>query len=302
MKQILALVFTSISLVACVGGDDDGGGIAIADLGDAVVAAVCEQQVRCGQSPDLATCKATIGLGGLDQLVALVEAGRTQYDSASAANCLDTLRNGSCTVSGFTGVAPASCDATFTGTAAEGAPCVANEECVSEDCEQTGQCMDTCCMGACAAATVPAEIGGTCDEEGCVLTAGCSDGVCVARIAEGAACSDGSPCVLGTFCQPDESFMNFTCEGFPAHGEACRYGCDELDDYCDMSTMICAQRRAVGETCAGGGDCVGYATCESGACVVLPSQAGAACVEQCLGNLECASGICMAREPEPVCL
>jgi len=74
---------------AFLGGDSrcSDSGIALSDLPAAATDILCTYAARCGEMPDVDSCKAA---GGTDmgQLLADVKAGKTKYDGKAAAACL----------------------------------------------------------------------------------------------------------------------------------------------------------------------------------------------------------------------
>lgn len=320
MRKILLLIGLTKLLGACgdasegardggtVGGDagprgDAEVGVPIADLVEEYIVAVCALQVRCGLMPDAAACAATLGRGDLPQVVAFAEAGRVRYDGALLAECLDSLADVACTYTALLTAISPSCERFVVGLAADGAACVAGAECASERCVLPDACTMACCAGTCASA--PAAVGGACiDGTGCVDGTRCADGRCVALLAEGAPCDQQQDaCARGTFCTPEAGGGATRCARFPMRGEACPlYFCDDLRDFCDPQTFLCAPQVPLGAMCTGSG-CAFYATCTDGVCATLP-QAGASCNRYCLGDLVCSeeTGTCVARAPLTICL
>ena len=99
-----------------------------------------------------------------------------------------------------------------------------------------------------------------------------------------------------------------TCTRPASEGETCNpesfIPCAYIDNYCDTTTLVCTPGIAVGGTCDPATRCVPYAFCDNGTCVQHALQ-GEACDAQgprdCLGELDCVNGICVAPAPEEVC-
>ena len=114
---------------------------------------------------------------------------------------------------------------------------------------------------------------------------------------EGAPCDAAALCVPPLVCDAAPPSSTGTCQLAAASGAPCNssltLACDDLHDYCSLTTSTCTPRAAVGETCdPAQANCIGYAECVGTSCVArLP--AGAACSPTggpaCLGNLRCAA-------------
>lgn len=319
----LSLTVLPLSLAAC--GDTGGGSIALEDLADEVDEAFCEADVKCGESPDMATCLDTRYGDREDELKTIsasVEAGRISYDAEQAAECLDLIRGMECRFSSTFDEAAfeAACRAVFTGTVADGGACVEDEECASQECEPPTDCTMSCCVGACVMAEpdpTPVPVGGDCSgvEAECVATAYCASDAtgerCVAKVGAGQPCADFDACQQGLFCVLDYATEMGTCQELPDEGETCDpnaffIACDRQDNYCDPTTMKCTRKKGVGEACTptefGDSNCQAYAACVSGTCVARPGE-GEACSDtlECLGELDCDGAVCVAPADEPAC-
>jgi hypothetical protein len=311
-KVISALLFL-VTIPAC-----SDSGIALSDLPAAATDILCTYAARCGEMPDVDSCKAA---GGTDmgQLLADVKAGKTKYDGKAAAACLDAMSSMSCNYSDPVNDGEQACKDTFKGTVAAGGDCFINEECISMQCELTGTCTIgvACCAGTCTAG--PVGIGSGCSWGGpvCVDTAYCPSelvATCMARAAVGQSCDTSSPedsCVAGAYCVANGSNTG-TCGKLPAEGQSCyptgaSYwpACDSMLDYCDNVTLKCVPKVAVGSVCSVSVSCVDYAACDAtGRCAAL-AGAGEVCDDltepRCLGSLLCSSGTCALPPATAVC-
>jgi hypothetical protein len=284
---------TWLSLVVAVGAAAcGGGGVKLTDLADEVHDAQCEWAVRCGVLPNTEACAA---LGTADdeiaQLQASVDAGRLSYDEDKAADCVDAFADASCELFGVSEAAQA-CEEVFTGLVADGGTCYDDEECVSDNCQQTDPACDmACCAGTCMPGDPEAQIGEDCSEADCVDGAHCafdsasSTFKCEADIAEGQACTGGG-CADGLFCDvTDPQTGAGTCKAPADEGQTCNpqsfFGaCARIDNWCNPATSKCEKRKAPGEACDVEIDnCVEYAECQNGTCVGDVAE-GAACNEQ----------------------
>jgi hypothetical protein len=307
-------------LAACGGG---GGGIAINDLPDALADAQCEQGVRCGTFPDLATCNAAEIFEGNDVETTLgaVAAGTIKYDEKNAAKCLDELASNDCTFPGFHDGDNSPCNNLFVGTVATGGACFISDECADQaDCTPTDPNCDsetTCCPGTCGTGVTIAQEGGVCNDTAtCGPNLYCkpgaaADGVCTALITNaGAACDDLTACADPMYCDFDFATGMFkTCALAADSGATCDpnvlIACGDQRDYCDPTSLKCTARAAAGAACADGGvECQGFATCTNNLCVPDPGL-NAPCVvdgPSCLGTLSCVSGTCQAPTPGTSCI
>src|SRR5436190_17712275 len=104
---------------------------------DADNTAACDALVRCHLFSDTAFCplyfgQTQTGFNTLSAGVAGVKAGRIHYDAAAARACIDALAAISCSaLAAGNGPAPEACKQVFTGTVADGQPCVSDAECLT---------------------------------------------------------------------------------------------------------------------------------------------------------------------------
>ena len=315
MGRVFSALSFLLVLPACDGGSTPAGGdtsTSLADFAAALVDGVCTYEVRCGQMPDLATCKAALQADE-GQASADVQAGRTKFDGKAAAACLDSLQSRSCSRAQGLWSESQVCKGILQGTVADDGACYVGSECVSGRCSAICSGVE-CCLGACNPSPTAIPIGGDCSgsEDGCGSAAFCfygSTSICTAKGAAGQSCervSYASSCVDGMYCVPNGTDTGI-CGTLPARGESCHPAgvCDSLLDYCDPVTSKCVFNIPVGGDCsAASATCVGYATCDTNGRCVARASAGEPCDDvngpRCLGSLSCDSGSC-AFPPARVC-
>jgi hypothetical protein len=313
----MAKILSALLLLAAIPACSDSS-LSLSDLPAAAADAVCTYGARCGQMPDVASCKAASNFD--TQLLADVQAGRTKYDGRAAAACFDAMRSASCNYSDpFNAGEPQACKDAFKGTVAAGEACFINEECISSQCELTGSCTSglVCCAGTCSPGPVGIDSDCSSGVAVCIDTAFCPLSVgatCQAKVAVGQSCDPSVPeesCVVGAYCVANHSSIG-TCGKLPAEEQNCNPtgasdspACDSMLDYCSSATLKCVPRIPVGGDCSPSGSCVAYATCdETWRCVARP-RAGEPCDDasgpQCLGSLRCTSGTCALPPATAVC-
>jgi hypothetical protein len=138
MARILSVLLLLAAIPAC-----SDSSLSFSDLPAAAADAVCTYGARCGQMPDVASCKAAANFDA--QLLADVQAGRTKYDGKAAAACLDALRSQSCNYSNQLSETPQTCKDAFKGTVADNGACYEDTECVSGSCS-AGSCSGSGCQ------------------------------------------------------------------------------------------------------------------------------------------------------------
>jgi hypothetical protein len=314
-------IFSALSFLlvipACDGGSTPAGGdtsISLPDFPAALVDGICAYEVRCGQMPDLATCKAAIQ-ADRGQLSADVQAGRTQYDAKAAAACLGALGSRSCSRSQVFWNESQACKDAVRGTVADDGFCYVGSECASGSCSGDICSGLGCCAGTCDPSPTAIPIGGDCSgfPDGCVSGAFCyygSTSTCTAKAAAGQSCekvSYANSCVDGMYCGPNGADTGI-CGTLPAQGESCHpVGvCDSLLDYCDYATSKCVPNIPAGDDCsAASATCVAYATCDTTGRCVAKASAGEPCDNvngpRCLGSLLCDSGSCALPLDAKIC-
>jgi hypothetical protein len=298
-------------LGACGGG---GGPIPIDQLGARVEQVVCDYGVRCGEYPDVATCKTAV-TDTTPQLVADVRSGKTLYDAAKAGTCIDAYASFGCDESSMN-VAPAACDEAFKGTVPVGGACVSTQQCASSTCDLTG-CNGTaaCCLGTCVAARVTVAEGGACGLDATCATGTFCDfasggtSTCKRRGGAGTVCVSSLTCAAGLTCVTSAGTTTRACGAFALTGEDCQRtdgACDARADFCDPSTNECVPRGLPGADCIATNvtSCLPYARCEplTLKCVARGAL-GAACAQgsDCASG-QCTNGACVAMPTRMVCL
>lgn len=320
MSRIAYSAFLSGALLFAACGGGGGGTANVRDFLDSTHDSICDFQVRCGAFPDKATCLAvTFGNAEQETIIADVEAGRVDYDSGKAGDCLSVIDGLKCdTASLLDSNLGATCSAVFSGHVAIGATCVNNEQCVDgAACQKGSGCTaeDACCAGSCVAAPdTEVAMGGDCSQNrNCVSGTYCSSAdTCDARITqEGAACDSFSACASPLVCNISITTGMGTCYKPVGHGVACDPdvllgSCSEVADYCNRTTLVCTTRGKDGDACDANDSesCVAYAACVTDTCKEKP-VAGEACVvdssSQCLGDLECTASVCTAPPAATAC-
>ncbi len=305
-----ALLFTS----SCSG---DGRDIKVEDLASEAANTVCNTQVECGIYPDKATCLESIN-GGLNQLVAEVEAGIITYNSAKAGECVDSLGGFDCNIfSSGQAEDREACEATFVGTIALGGACFTSQSCEGHAiCDQGS--VRTCSVGVCIADVREADAneGESCANVRCEFGLICDDSnVCQEPAGPAEACAGFEECISGYICELGPDRSPGTCVKLPTTGGTCdpafggetlegRLSCFRSTDFCDLSDMTCKGKLPVGTACTMGLEnaCVNYAECIEATCTAKPSL-GENCVVDsqldCVGELACENGTCIG-EPEIV--
>lgn len=221
--------------------------------------------------------------------------GLATYDPAVAQQCLDELEQilagDACALALDAAPRVESCFKAFSGTVAEGEPCLKDIQCASRDCGPGPEC-----YGECRAAGDEGETCGTQDVRGCKPWLTCqwdadgnelcvqfgssaagepcrSDSGCTGstdcdseespRVCDnvtmktaGEECTDRNFCAAGTACVGAGGFNDGTCGDPRAVGE----GCSEDDEcqwglFCDDATGECAERRSEGASCESSSEC-----------------------------------------------
>lgn len=295
----------------CGGGGGDGGPpVALVDYPAELERAVCTRDVACGAAADQASCEAALFFtesGFSLTLAAAVGRGSVSYDAGRAGACVRAWAVTGCDNNVDD---PPACGGVFTGRVQAGRSCVIDEECAGAGICDKACGPDMCCTGVCVSLRrIP--VGGDCSLEpsGCVDGAFCRDQTtCAALLGMGATCDDIEACAPPTFCEIPLTAAAGTCTVGAGEGEACDpervFPCRRVDHHCDASTLTCTRNKPPSETCAGDGECAGYALCTGGACRAAPAL-GEACDEaaglRCSGDLTCVSGACAAPAPGMAC-
>lgn len=307
-----------LSLVAGCG----GGSVDLEDLPAELESSQCEAAVRCGGMPDDATCAASVEFDGIDVATteAAVEAGTIKYDGDEARKCVDQFASNDCTFPGLHSQDDSPCDRMFTGTIAVGSACN-----IDLECEGTAFCAAfdpacdpnvACCAGTCTAGITIVPLGEACSaqqglfcEANTFCKVGADSAVCSALGKEGDGCDALDGCEDPLYCNLHAGGEPAVCTKPPGKGADCNIDdlipCGDAREFCDAATAKCVARLDIGQACAPGTRCVGFAACVSGTCVADP-KAGETCVDRveplCLGTMECANGVCALPPPGASCI
>lgn len=227
----------------------------------------------------------------------LVAAGRSTFDSSSAAECVAGLRTAYCESNRLSLRAPAACEHVVRGVGQQGSPCETHLECsdatycqrsgpcgtceprlsVDADCTDSRSCMTgLSCLGRCQQT---ADLGESCRTLPCANTfLTCNeDFICEpynrVPLAIGAECGDAS-CVDGATCVFDSAGRG-TCQNYVTV----------------LPGAECV--RSLPETCP-----TGYA-CAFGLCRALPTEGESCRTAPCGPGLFCASPSSICRTPLP---
>jgi len=238
----------------------------------------CEWRARCGLYGAVAECVERAGFAGdtTADVRGAVGAGKVDFDSSAARDCLD----GFDTVACHHRTPLLACANVFHGRLHLGDACALDVECDTWNCDFTTCPADGCCAGTCAQPSVRAMVG-----EPCYGDADCAP--------ELQCHFEPGPFVPG---------QAGACQPLPGTGEPCDFECLEQSDTCREDTHLCAHGAVTGERCDTNFDCGELYECSvDNACVLGQpwySPIGATCNE----NVDCASGTCDGVCVEaPVC-
>lgn len=277
MRRSLLLLF----VVGC-------GGVDITKFQDEAIDARCEYLTRCGLFASTNECRQYYAdrTAQSTSVVAAVEAGKVKYDEDLAEDCIEKLRDGSCSQ---TASLDSSCEDIFTGTIADGGMCAFDDECISGSCS-VAECTMACCPGTCVAARPTPKIGEMCTFI-CVDGAFCgSDRICHAVLAKGAACDDPFACDDGLYCSGLTGTTAGTCTALPNTGEACTEQCLNIGDYCDGT---CKKVGLAGASCTNEDQCSFYYECDDAMKCVMPTRPmGMPNGATCSSSPQCESHYC----------
>jgi hypothetical protein len=289
------------------------GAVTLAELPDALEAAVCGFEVRCGLMPDVATCRDAFLAASTDvaQLAAMVDTGVLTYDDDAAGACLTAYRDAACDwVDG--GIGPdAVCDDVFVGNKPPDATCHVDEECSGDGFCETHPCADGCCSGVCRARPAPVGADGDCSAAPCAdglycRLDGAGGATCTAVAAPSGVCTAIDGCASGSVCDLEAG----TCVRLAAAGAACDPdvaigSCAGIDQFCDAASSTCQPRQRDGGACASSAGCIEAAACVAGVCRDRPGVGEpcglAATGGDGLGDLECVDAVCTLPAAEAVC-
>lgn len=315
-RVVLAFSALFLAVSTAIGcADDPGPGpIPLDELRDELSKATCDQYVRCGQMPDLATCTAVQGDTRLTlQLLTDAVMGRVTYDEAGARTCVEAIRVHACDdLPATQKKLNDACAKMFVGTVPDGGSCLFSTECAGGAVCNVSMCMGNgaCCLGVCEKKPATVAIGGDCSTNPCVDTAYCDGSAmpptCKARKDNGEACDAQGQCKEGQRCDVAGSLP--TCYLLSDRGKACNPaleagGCIRNDDYCHPTDRKCVALPGDGQPCTEKGQCMDYAYCdEAKTCRKRPVEGGT-CSDsiRCLGTLECNNMVCTLDPAAQVC-
>ncbi|MEZ4380885.1 MAG: Dickkopf N-terminal cysteine-rich domain-containing protein [Nannocystaceae bacterium] len=219
------------------------------DVDDEQVDAICDYLVGCGIAASTELCVDAYR-GVLDNdpnLDAAVDNGSVVYDGEAAKQCLDSIRESTCSGDIFGADADTdACDQVFTGTVDNGGACWFSEQCVSGSCD-LGDCVEACCEGTCIATPPDVGVGEDCTgAANCVSGSYCdfNSGLCAAAIGDGGTCGSDYECATDLYC------LGGVCKASLPEGASCIEGeCGAFLLGCDVDTDTCQKFRKEGEAC-----------------------------------------------------
>lgn len=132
---------------------------------------------------------------GVAEFEADIEAGLVVYNGGAAQDCIDDLKDSSCTSGG---VDP-TCDGVFVGQLENGESCSNSDTCESGNCEN-GRCEN------------PPGVGEACADN-CADGLACVGDTCRERAPDGAACITSEECESGFCGQGGVCAVSMTCDG-----------------------------------------------------------------------------------------
>lgn len=318
MFRIVAISICAGLLWGCAGENDEQSGMSAepdnagSEAGDLATAetffsafyeVVCNELVACREYETRDTClSSTRAL--LSSLESSVTRGAMRFQPKGSKACLESFqRSIQCEASERSGVPEANdvaCADVFVGTLGMGQRCLSNGECATDNCEvDVGQCVDACCAGVCGTQSAGTlGVGDSCsiDGEQCGRGKYCTaSSVCAAYRDFGESCP-GAQCFSPMVCEAAGNEAP-TCRFplLPKRGETCMAECDSMDDYCSAESRTCVARNELGQACVDNDECVGYASCVSGACVRILGMACDETANPCL-HYRCVDGTCVERE------
>ena len=306
------------------GGEGGSGGASLSTVEafwQAFGDALCAAEIRCGSRRgfEAGACHPWIRATDLhrrpEQIDASLAAGRSRYDSAEAAACLDSIRSGPCELRPADEMLDVVCKAAFVGSVARGSPCGNSLECedgdlcdgilsvcpgtctarvaAGESCERDEQCESGlgCVLGP--------SMNGTCQPvavKDCGATKTCEagrvcleDSTCSPLLGSGAGCqpsSRASTCAGDLVCT-DTGGGNFACLLGQVANQTCSPGTPCAPGMRCTLDGSCQPVSRPNEPCETKDSCpVGFA-CTQGRCTALPVSG-----EPCSDEMPCLQGAC----------
>lgn len=312
MRGTIAFAF-ALGL-GCSGGSKTSPDTYYSDL----ASSYCDMLLRCGLTPDHATCMATENAGPIafsfvgDQeiLAAMLASGKASFDGAEADSCVASFESVACDITSlnFAEGAQVNCELPVDGHLAAGSACMQPGECQSGYCDLSGaECTSACCAGTCAPVMPLAGEGSACVVASCEPGTYCDGKICFVPGAAGAPCTETIDCGPTLNCG-----SNGTCVHPPALGQPCAIGgdaqCGALGAVCNTagicvagglpgdscadhpceyaylcgSAGVCEDEPGAGSACAPNQVCAPGAYCDGSACQpLLPNGSPAACSDDC---------------------
>lgn len=317
------------------GGVGGGSGTAFVTWCSGYAASLCDFTQRCGIFSSSSACRASSIFGGIAASFCVttpaMRDGRTVFDAASGAACVNQLTSGPCDALTYPG-----CATILRGTGALNAACYGHLECVDNlYCD-----LSSTCPGVCRASTPVGQVappGVPCATGGSLYGT-----VCLAPVPIGQSCAPTGtvtadhPCVAGAFCSAAK-----VCTAQALRGQSCTSGvylqcagllqcvggacgglrglsapCDstrpcQLDLSCG-ATNVCVPLGSVNAACTGYGQCQATLFCDlpTGAtagtcqpwhtlgqsCTYVGSECSYAANLYCTATSTTTSGVCAMRK------
>jgi len=216
MRRVMAVLWLSSVFFACSGSSSSSSEtpIPLAQLPAELARSFCAAEQACNpffynvaftNTDCAALVTQEFTQASYNDIQAAVNAGTIKYDGTLARTCANDIASGSCAV--LDNLTPDSCQKALSGSAATGAACDIDQECVGvARCDTSGNV----CPGKCAPR---ASEGVACAADGdCVLGAVCSKVTqkCVAPAMAGEDCGGGvaGNCASGLLCIGDDASSN----------------------------------------------------------------------------------------------
>jgi hypothetical protein len=229
-------------------------------------------------------------------LRAQLESPSISFNAENAAACVAAMERAQCDEQGQ--AALGECDDVFVGALALGDSCAFNDECADDN---------TTCFGlsdSCGVCTKRVGIGDDCSAAACE-DGTCRNDVCVAKLSEGASCTDADTCADGLACSDDVCRAIAVVQvGEACNGDTARCINSNSTNFCNIDG-VCTARATTGDDCGSLSPCdATVSVCRSGTCVVDGAE-GATCssTSDCQVGLRC-DGTCtplFSASEAPIC-